>query len=51
MWVFRRLLVALVALLTLALAAPWGAPKAVADGDRLGCATYCQNETCSELHK
>jgi hypothetical protein len=43
MWGFRRLLVALVGLFTLALAAPWGAPKAVADGDRLGCATYCQN--------
>jgi hypothetical protein len=43
MWGFRRLLVALVGLITLALAAPWGAPKAVADGDRLGCTTYCQN--------
>jgi len=43
MWGFRRLLIALVGLFTLALAAPWGAPKAVADGDRLGCATYCQN--------
>jgi hypothetical protein len=43
MWGFRRLLVALAALFTLALAAPWGAPKAVADGDRLGCGTDCQN--------
>jgi hypothetical protein len=45
MWGFRRVLVALAGLITLALAAPWGAPKAVADGggDRLGCATYCQN--------
>jgi hypothetical protein len=43
MWGFRRLLVALVGLFTLALMAPWGAPKAVADGDRLGCGTYCQN--------
>ena len=43
MWRFRRVLVALVGLLTLALAAPWGAPRAVADdGDRLGCHTYCQ---------
>jgi hypothetical protein len=42
MWGFRRLLVALVGLITLALAAPWGPPKAVADGDRLGCTTYCQ---------
>lgn len=43
MWGFRSVLVALVALLTLALVAPWGTPKAVADGDRLGCSTYCQN--------
>ena len=43
MWGLHRLLVALAALFALALAAPWGAPKAVADGDRLGCATYCQN--------
>ena len=39
----RRVLVALVALLTLALVAPWGAPKGVADGDRLECGTYCQS--------
>ena len=38
----RRVLVALGGLITLALVAPWGAPKAVADGDRLGCSTYCQ---------
>jgi hypothetical protein len=44
MWDFRRVLVALVGLITLAVVAPWGAPKAVADdGDRLGCNTYCQN--------
>ncbi len=45
MWGLRRVLVALVGLFTLALVGPWGAPKAVADGggDRLGCATYCQN--------
>jgi hypothetical protein len=43
MWGFRRLLVALVGLITLALAAPWGAPKAVADGDQLGCSAYCQS--------
>jgi hypothetical protein len=40
---FRRVLTALVGLFTLALVAPWGAPKAVADGDRLGCGTYCQS--------
>jgi hypothetical protein len=40
---FRRVLVALVALMTLALLAPWGTPRAVADGDRLGCGTFCQN--------
>ncbi len=43
MWNFRRVLVALVGVITLALLAPWGAPKAVADGDRLGCNTYCQS--------
>jgi hypothetical protein len=43
MWDFRRVVVALVGLMALALVAPWGAPKAVADGDRLGCNTYCQN--------
>lgn len=43
MWDFRRVLVALVGVITLALLAPWGAPKAVADGDRLGCNTYCQS--------
>jgi hypothetical protein len=43
MWGFRLVLVALVGLLTLALAAPWGAPKALADGDRLGCGMDCQN--------
>ncbi len=43
MWDFRRVLVALVGLITLAVVAPWGAPKAVADGDRLGCNTFCQN--------
>jgi hypothetical protein len=43
MWGFRRVVV-LVGLLTLALVAPWVAPKAVADdGDRLGCGTYCQS--------
>ena len=40
---FRRVLAALLGLITLALVAPWAAPKAVADGDRLGCDTYCQN--------
>jgi hypothetical protein len=40
---FRRVLVALVGLITLALLEPWGAPKAVADGDRLGCGTECQS--------
>lgn len=39
---FRRVVVVLIGLLTLALVAPWGTPKAVADGDRLGCSTYCQ---------
>jgi hypothetical protein len=43
MWGFRGLLVALVGLLTSALVAPWGAPKALADGDRLGCSTFCQS--------
>jgi hypothetical protein len=53
MWGFRRVLVALVGLFTLALVAPWGAPKAAADptttppstsGEtRLGCGTFCQN--------
>jgi hypothetical protein len=37
------LLMSAVGLFTLGLLAPWGAPKAVADGDRLGCTTYCQN--------
>lgn len=42
-WVFRRVLVGLVTLITLALVAPWAAPKALADnGDRLGCSTFCQ---------
>jgi hypothetical protein len=36
-------LVSTVGLFTLGFLAPWGAPKAVADGDRLGCGTYCQN--------
>jgi hypothetical protein len=41
---FRGVVVALVGLITLALVAPWGVPKAVADdGDRLGCNTFCQN--------
>jgi hypothetical protein len=35
-------LMSTVGLFTLGFLAPWGAPKAVADGDRLGCATYCQ---------
>ena len=43
MGVYRRVLVGLVTLITLALVAPWGAPKAVADEDRPGCSTYCQN--------
>jgi hypothetical protein len=44
MWGFHRVLVALAGLIILALVAPWGAPKAVADdGDRLGCSTFCQN--------
>jgi hypothetical protein len=42
MWGFRRVVVALVGLITLALVAPWGVPKAVADGDRLGCGDFCQ---------
>lgn len=39
------LMMSAVGLITLGLLAPWGATKAVADpsGDRLGCATYCQN--------
>lgn len=32
-----------VGLFTLGFLAPWGAPKAAADGDRLGCGTYCQD--------
>lgn len=40
---FRRVLVAPVALITFALVAQWAAPRAVADGDRLGCGTFCQN--------
>ncbi|MDT5346782.1 MAG: hypothetical protein QOH91_69 [Mycobacterium sp.] len=36
-------LMSTVGLFTLGFLAPWGAPKAVADGDRLGCGTYCQN--------
>jgi hypothetical protein len=41
---FRSLLVLLsaVGLFTLGFLAPW-TPKAVADGDRLGCTYYCQN--------
>lgn len=40
---YRRVLVGVVGLLILALVAPWAAPKAVADGDRLGCGTACQS--------
>lgn len=40
MWDFRRVVV-VPGLIAFALA-PSGAPKAVADGDRLGCDTYCQ---------
>ena len=40
---FRRVLAALLGLIALALVAPWAAPKAVADGDRLGCGTACQS--------
>lgn len=43
MWGFRRVLVALLGLVTLELVAPWGAPKTVADGDQLGCSSYCQS--------
>lgn len=43
MWSFHRVLVGLVGLIILALVAPWAAPKAVADGDRLGCGTSCQS--------
>jgi hypothetical protein len=43
MWGFRRVVVVLIGLMALALVAPWGAPKAVADGDRLGCDTRCQS--------
>src|ERR1700758_2042285 len=35
-------LMSTVGLCTLGFFAPWGTPKAVADGDRLGCSTYCQ---------
>jgi hypothetical protein len=35
-------LMSTVGLFTLGFLAPWGTPKAVADGDRLGCSTYCQ---------
>jgi hypothetical protein len=37
-----RRVVALVGLVPLAVVAPWGAPRAVADGDRLGCGDFCQ---------
>ena len=37
------MLISAVGLIILGSFAPWGAPKAVADGDRLGCGTYCQN--------
>lgn len=43
MWGLRCVVVALVGLIALALVAPWGVPKAVADGDRLGCGTACQS--------
>ena len=36
-------LMSAVGLFTLVFWAPWGTPQAVADGDRLGCGTYCQN--------
>jgi len=36
-------LMSTVGLVTLGFLAPWGAPKAVADGDRVGCGTYCQS--------
>jgi hypothetical protein len=37
------MLMSAVGLVTLGFLAPWGAPRAVADGDRLGCGTYCQS--------
>jgi hypothetical protein len=43
MWSFRGVLVGLVGLTIVALVAPWATPKAVADGDRLGCGTACQS--------
>lgn len=36
-------LMSAVGLFTLGFLAPWGAPKAVADGDRLGCGADCQS--------
>jgi len=38
-------LISVVGLITLGFLAPWSATKAVADpsGDRIGCASYCQN--------
>ncbi len=37
------ILISAVGLIILGSLAPWGAPKAIADGDRLGCGTFCQN--------
>jgi hypothetical protein len=37
------MLMSAVGLIALGFLAPWGAPKAAADGDRLGCGTFCQN--------
>ena len=36
-------LISTVGLFTLGFLAPWGPPKAVADGDRLGCGASCQS--------
>lgn len=40
---FSRVGGASLGLITLALVAPWAVPKAVAEGDRLGCSSYCQS--------
>jgi hypothetical protein len=37
------ILMSAVVLISLGSLAPWGAPKATADGDRLGCGSFCQN--------
>jgi hypothetical protein len=36
-------LMSMVGLVAVGLLATWDAPKAFADGDRLGCGTFCQN--------